>query len=161
MLCRHKALLLSMWPGVLFLVQYWPDYGLLLELHALTLATCSYTLLPQPILCQDYCLFFFFCRWFMFWLLQGMLLQHTVWYHLCSQCDRRGAGRVPLLLGLRCCSAEHLNHLPEPVSDKPPRWLGICLMVCAGKKMEYDSCVDTGYQECIMIQLEVILIRTS
>ena len=28
-------------------------------------------------------------------------------------------------------------------------------MVCAGKKMEYDSCVYTGYQECIMIQVEL------
>ena len=56
----------------------------------------------------------------MFWLLQGVLLQYAVWYHLCSQCDRRGAGWVPLLLSLQCCSAEHLNHLPEPVSDKPP-----------------------------------------
>ena len=56
----------------------------------------------------------------MFWLLQGVLLQYAIWYHLCSQCDCRGAGWVPLLLSLQCCSAEHLNHLPEPVSDKPP-----------------------------------------
>ena len=37
--CRHKPLLLSMWPDVLFFCR---DYGLLLELHTLTLAARSW-----------------------------------------------------------------------------------------------------------------------
>ena len=45
-------------PGVLFLVwlnKFWPDYGLLLELHALTLAACSYALLMYLLFCVFLC----------------------------------------------------------------------------------------------------------
>ena len=52
MLCRLKALLLSTWPGVLFLVQFnnfdWTK-GFYWSLHALTLAACSYVLLGNMI----------------------------------------------------------------------------------------------------------------
>ena len=44
---RRKPLLLSIWPGVLFSVQFSNfdrTIGLLLELHALTLVVCSYAL---------------------------------------------------------------------------------------------------------------------
>ena len=46
MLCRHKPLLLSTWCSIFCTIQwFWPDYWLLLELHALTLAARSYVLL--------------------------------------------------------------------------------------------------------------------
>ena len=40
----HKPLLLSTWLSILFLVRFWPDYRLLLELQVLTQAACFYTL---------------------------------------------------------------------------------------------------------------------
>ena len=49
-------------------------------------------------------------------MLQGLLLQHSIWNHLCTECDCSRSGGLSLLLYIRCSNGGCQWRLAEPVS---------------------------------------------